>query len=380
MGPLKKLIISIATIIILLSLSYLPHDIGEFSLRFMALKVSTPVNLMLAACVVIWMGIKTILGLLKAVKSIFKVDENKIEKNSQDSLINLLFTENISDLTNQQKYHICEKYKNLKEAIECSLFEKFQILPKILWKISKTYEENTKLMIHKTKQNICKLIDDGNIEDALKHVYDVINKQLSYVPTIKDQILFLCKIKNLNFDPRKYKYNLSKQYIDEYIITAEMRNFHSSHDISILEKIYKNYPNNAEIAIELVKNSPNFSEKRIFSIIKNCFVEKPDRRLSIALLSIKKHENLFETALQITDSVPNNNIEKLWFLCTIASELGLTAKASEILQTIVKGYPEEVSQAIEFFILNLSKFSSNIELLQLIKGNIKNENRNNEVK
>ncbi len=374
MSFIKKLVISSILILILLSLSYVSYDIGEVSFKSFSTKVSMPANFVLAVLVIIWFAVNTLSSLLKWMFSIFKKNEIKTEKNSQNSLINLLFVKSISDIN---KYDVCDKYQNIKEAIECSLFYKLNKLPETLFETNKSKKTNIVLTIHKIKLNLCKYINDNNIETAAKLTEEVINKYPSYVNFIKEEMLYIATHIRLKFNPRKYKYNLSRKYINEYEATLAIREFNTTKNVAVLEKKLKKSPFNSKIAIEFIKNVSNISEKRIISVIKNCFSENPDRHLAESLFYLKKRENLFEMAMQITANVSNNDLEKLWFLCIIATKTGHISKASEILQTIMKNYSGELQKIIEFFVLNHAKFSKNIELIQLIKEFIKNEDRNN---
>lgn len=373
MSFLKKLLVFIIIIFALLLVSYSPYDIGKCSFEFMNIRISAPTNFVLMAFAIIYMGYTIIMSFLKFLRALLKNDNAKAEKESENSLINMLFSDNPY---NVNKYHVMEKHISLKEAIECYLFWKSKKLPRNLMVITKADEAIITLKVHKIKLNICKHIHDNHINVAACLVQKIIREHPSYTSVIKEQILQISKNMNLNFDPKKFKYGLSKQFIDEYAAITAMREFNESKNLTILEKACKNYPSNAEIVMNFIQHTPNISDKKIYLLVKQCFQGHPNRMLANTLLSMKHKENLFETAIQITASVSDDNIEKLWFLCIIATEAGHISKAVELFKLILTNHSSEQSDIIGFFILNYTKFSNNIELVQSIKERVQNADRN----
>lgn len=372
MSFLKKLLVFIIIIFALLLLSYSPYDMGKCSFEFMNVRVSAPTNFVLMAFAAIYMGYTIIVSFFKFLRALLKNDDAKAEKESENSLINMLFSDNPY---NANKYHVVEKHITLKEAIECYLFWKSKKLPRDLMVITKADEAIVTLKAYKIKLNICKHIHDNHISAAACLVQKIVREHPSYTSVIKEQILQISKNMNLNFEPKKFKYGLSKQFMDEYAAITAMREFNESKNLTILEKACKNYPSNAEIVMNVIQHTPDISDKKIYLLVKQCFQGRPNRILANALLSMQHKENLFETAIQITAPVSNDNIEKLWFLCIIATKAGHISKAVELFKLILTNYSSKQSDIIVFFILNHSEFSSNIELIQLIKERIRNADR-----
>jgi hypothetical protein len=343
----------------LVALSFLPIDIASVSFAYESLSVSVPLNIFVASLVSFVVITSRIVALVRFVRLLILGDKDKLDKYSQNSLISMVFSK--SSVTEPMSFRISEKYKSVKEAIICSSSERYCLLPPLLFNLS--IEKNRLLFIHKAKVNLQKHIKSNGIEEAVELVKMIIDSYPSGVNLIIDQIIELSEYHAFSFDPRKFKYELPPRDIARYYLAVAMREYRDFDDILILEKYNNLFSGNVEVVAILANNCQN--NKKILSYIKDGFAAKQDRRFAYLL---PKSELSLEQAEDIVSCVPENNIERLWFLCIVATENNLIGRASELISAIIASTECSVDEVIKFCFLNYSKFANNIDLLKCVKG------------
>lgn len=377
---LKKLFIFIAILICLFCISYLPEcAIGEFFFKHKLIEISTPANIALMFVVVIIFGISFTKNFIKYLSSLFRRDRNKKNIESLNAIIELILAKKISDVKAiLAKSHISNEHEPLKDAAICSVLEKSNVIYSKFFKLNDVSKKTNELLfVYEIKQNILKNIDGENYNNAASLVNEVVKNHYKYVYVIQDAILKLIGHEKIDFDPRKFKYNLSPKYVEKYTELLTLHDYYISKKVSLLEKFNKNYPGNVKVSkvlIEDISSSTTVSksdEKKILEIIKNGVEKNMDRSFAYSLLRIKNRPDMFEIAMMLVQNIADDNIEKLWFLCIVACDIGNISHACELLQKIIASSKCDIDDLFRFYILNHSKFSNNIELLQNLKGIIK---------
>jgi hypothetical protein len=357
MGPLKKLILFLGVVVCLFLLSYTPFNLGDLSFKFQKFEISTKVNFLLIAIITLVFLISCVNSIVEFVRNSWKIDD---EKENQERLIELLFQENAKSLSSNTE----SKYQRLERAIICHLYEVYNVDPPCL--LSSNPQDNKLLFAHENRVNIRRCLREHNISRAKALIMDTISRVPQYCRVIQNEILELSKLESLDFDPRQYRYNLPPNYVEKYMEVVAER---ERDDVSLLLRAHRNYPGNVGIALNLIKYLED--DKKIIEVIKKCFEKREDRRLAAGLLLLKNRENLLEIAEMIALK-GKKNVESLWFMCIIASELGHISMASALLGEIMRSGRSKADEVVKFFLVNHSKFAHDVELTTNIKEYIKN--------
>jgi uncharacterized integral membrane protein len=343
----------------LVAISFLPIDVASVSFAYDSLSVSIPLNIFVASVVASILVGSCIFAVVRFVRSVLSGDKEKLDKYSQNSLISMMFSK--ASVTDPMRFKISDKYRPLKEAVVCLLSEMYCILPPFLFNLS--CEKNELLFIRKAKINIQKLLKDNNMEEAVELAKTIINSYPKGVGLIINQIINLSGHCAFSFDPRKFKYELSPNDVTRYYLAIAMREYRESSDIAALEKYNGLFPGNVKIASILINHYQN--SKKALSIVKDGFAAVHDREFAYLL---PKSEDVIDQAEDIVSCASENNIERLWFLCIVATENNLTSKAAERLNAVISSSECSIDEVIKFCFLNYSKFANNIDLLKCVKG------------
>ncbi len=376
MKLIKRTIVCLILITCLFLISYTPYSVGETSFNFRSLNIIIPNNFVLIALIIIWLVYSYLFRIAEFLRSVFIDDRLKIEEASQNELINVLLSGQAVSSSKLADVVVCEKFTPLKEAIECFFVEQLGVKPEQYLDTAVENNKNKFLLAHKVKINITKCLQNKEYDRAKEEALRVIKSAPQYVDCIKEEILEIAKVVHFNFDPRRYKYDLSREYIkryDEYFVIAR---YNETKNLSLLEKHNRKHPGNFYIANIIIDNlllSSPINASKIINIVGDCFCAVPNRRLAKSLLCVDKQESLFETAQKITARVSDDNIEKLWFLTIVATELGHISKAVDIIKLIIAASEVDMNEITSFFLLNHSKFFKNIELLNLIRSKLDDE-------
>ncbi|MDR1488631.1 MAG: hypothetical protein LBI26_02740 [Holosporales bacterium] len=341
---IKKLFLYALSVVILFLISVLKYDVGVFYFKYKEIKTDLPTNILLIVLICVLFVISIIRSFLKTVRSLIKIEEQKRDFEEQKRLTEMILT--------HKNLQISDKYKMIKDALfldQISDIEQYK-------------KNNTLLFVYKIKDNINFFIKNNNIDGAVKLINIILGKFCGYINVVEDELLDLIKYTPLNFDPRKFKYNLSNEFTKKYLGIKAIR----SENTRELVSYNREYPGSFEIVAKLVQHT-----KKNISLIADCFNANPDRNL---LNLLKEEEKTLENAEIITKNVSDNNLEKLWFLCMLATETNLITKANEVFLKIVD---INADGAERFFIQNYSKFLKNTDLLKKIKEK-SNENKTNQ--
>ena len=202
---------------------------------------------------------------------------------------------------------------------------------------------------------------------------NVVNKSIKEYPSgtniIKNEILELAKqAKNerikFEFDAKKSKYKLSKQFIEKFYVELGFVEcaMSESNKLQILEKLYKNFPKNIRVMKYLLEFKTG---SETIDLIKKMFITKPDRNLAYIFLKLYNNNDNLEIAQKILNSVPDNNIEKIWFLLIVATKMQYYTKIKELITKV----NSEPLQLADFYVKNYEILSQDSEIIKKINGN-----------
>ena len=340
----------------LFALSYTPYQTGEFNFKYGLFELSMPGNFVLIICANILFIIITINKFFKLICKIF--GKNKY-KESQRGIIELLFSDadNINKVLS--KFVFLDKYKTIRDGILCYLFDKFKTIPAQFFDANQAKGESELLYIREAKINIIKHLSENNIKEAAKIAKEIIKMHPKYVPIIFDQILKLAQFDAITIDPEKYKYNLSLALIEKYYVIAALK-----HGKDKIIKYNKKYPGNFDLlkALSFLIQDNN----KFFKIAENCIIARPDRR--IAYIVAKKYN--IEKTLKLSNLIPNNNIEKLWFKCIANLEYGKEFALSNDIISIIQHPDCKINEITKFVICNYKKICNNAKIFEELRNKI----------
>ena len=240
-----------------------------------------------------------------------------------------------------RKTSITEKYKN----ITTSLIIKNNVKTNYL--LNKTGEKE--IDIHLLNNELAELLKLNKYSEALQLVNNILKQYKHEIAVIKDKILEIAKYAKENnikfkFNPRKSKYKLDKEFINDYEIEMEMINFKIINDnnskLKIVENLYKKFPLNKKIGLYLLKflieyKPTKYDDKKIISLVQSIFTANPNRDIAYLFIKLYNQNNTFEISQETLKDIPNDNIEKVWFLLIIATNMKLFHIIKELIKNII---------------------------------------------
>lgn len=295
------------------------------------------------------------------------------DQKSINNISKLILLSNEEFLEKFRNLSIIEKYKNITTALIIKNNVKTNYL------LNKTGVQE--IDIHLLNNELKELLEANKYSEALHLINNNIKKYNSEINIIKDKILEVakyCKKNNIKFkfNPKKSKYELDKKFINNYEIEMEIIDFKNTNDnnnkLKIVEYLYKKFPENQNTGLYLLQfleeyKPIKYNDSKIISLIQSIFISNPNRNLSYIFLKLYDKSNIFETSQEILKTIPNNNIEKIWFLLIIATHMKLFNIIQELISNIIEINTDEnnINELNEFFIKNYSILSTNSEIVQL---------------
>lgn len=363
----KKFWLFVLSIIIVSFLHIYTKDIGKIEFSLANKEITVGLYVISIAILSFWFSCFIIKSFFTWIISLFVKDKSAEEIRSINELAKLIVSSDYDISQNIEKISVIESMSVLKTAI-------------ILKQNIKTnrYIEKAGIPavdIHILKRDLQDLIKKQDLKNSINLVEKILKKYTEYVNLVRDEILEISKLAKLNdihfnFDPRKFKYNLPKSFIEKYLISLDMMDFEKESNpeakLKIIERIYKNYPHNifvANVFLDFIEPSNN--SKKIIEIIKASFELRPDRNFAYNLIKTGR-KDVFEVAQEISQNVSDNNIEKLWFLLIIATKLGFVQKSKELIKKIYDN--DETDEIFRFYVENQTELSKDSEIIEILKG------------
>ena len=303
------------------------------------------------------------------------------DKKLINNISKLILLNNNEFLEQFRNISITDKYKNIITA----LIIKNNIKTNYL--LNKT--EIKEIDIYLLNNELKELLELNKYSDALQLVNNIIKKYSYEINIIKDKILEVAKYSKENnikfkFNPKRSKYKLDKDFINNYEIEMEMINYKMINDnnnkLKIVEYLYKKFPDNKKAGLYLLQfleeyKPTKYNDTKIINLIQCIFVANPNRELAYMFLKLYNQNNIFEVSQSILNQVPNNNIEKIWFLLIIATNMKLFNIIKELITNIIIINPNNaeynvkqnnINELNKFFIKNYNILFTNPEIVQLL--------------
>lgn len=270
---------------------------------------------------------------------------------------------------------IIDKYKN----IMTSLIIRNGIKTNYL--LSKT--ELKEIDIYLLDKELAELLEYNKYSEALQLINTIIKKYSHEIHVVQDKIIKIAKYAKENnlefkFNPKKSKYNLGKEFISNYEIEIEMTNFNMTNDnndkLKIVEYLYKKFPLHKNTGLYLLQfleeyRPSKYSDEKIISLVHDIFVANPNRELAYIFLKLYRQSNIFEVSQKMLQTFPNNNIEKIWFLLIIATNMKLFNIIPELINNITECNRSIVNSNNNVIDVSKNIVESNKKTINISKNN-----------
>lgn len=241
---------------------------------------------------------------------------------------------------------------------------KFQILHIAILiknKLNIPYETNilpSEYRFYLMHQSLLLAIKANNYMQARNLVLEIYNIFPKFIGRISEEIIAVGKycIKNnldfnISFKNNKYKLEIEKATLNT--LTNE------NEKLKKIKELIRKAPNDKELHIEYIKLCPEIEKLSTF------FNRSPNRLLAYELVKIKQDNDTFNLAQQLTKNIPDTNIEKLWFLTIVATELKFNKYINELITKLLKLHEH---QAIyKFIIQHYNTFSDIPEVVECVQ-------------
>ncbi len=340
----------------LFAISYTPYQTGEFCFKYGVFEFSMPGNFLLIICANILFVILTINKILRLFHKLFL---KRKYRESQNGIIELLFSDldNVNNVLS--KFVFLDKYKLIRDGILCYIFEKFKAIPAQFFDTDHAKVASEVLYVKETRLNIIKHLSENNIKEAAILAQDIINKHPKYVVIIFDEILKLVGYDVIKIVPAKYKYNLPQRLIEKYEITYALK-----HGEQAIIKCNKKYPGSYEL-ISVLDNIIT-SDTKFLQIVQECVKSNPDRR--IATIVAKRYG--CDAVIKMCDTMDNGSIEKLWFRCYANLACGMDIAMSNDLLSIIAHKSCNIEEVMRFVIQNYKSLCNNAKIFDTLQVKI----------
>ena len=284
-------------------------------------------------------------SIVKRIRSAFRKSTDTETQKSIQNLAQLIVADDYNFPDLYKKTSITESLQVLKIALAIKRVKQQRDIF-VFSTIEKTGIKCVDIYIE--KMQLQKMITSGEILSSVKAAKKVIKSYECYVSIVGDELLEIAKMAKENsipfeFEPNKFKYNLSQKYIDRYYIELKLIDFkicdNFEEKIAILINLHKRHPQNTEILyklLEYVKLYPSnkYDVEWQLQMMKITLSTKPNRRIAKYLLETQKSA-ILEVARDAMTCIPDANIEKLWILLIIAVEKKFMVQARDLLKKLV---------------------------------------------
>jgi hypothetical protein len=229
-----------------------------------------------------------------------------------------------------------------------------------------------------TKLRLHDLISNGELMQAISIANVTMKKHQHLVPVVQEEILDIASLARkggvpFSFNPRKFRYGLSREFIARYIVTIGLLEAEAEQSVTkkikIIEGILDAYPGDTNVLITLLEllqmvDQVVYSDKKLLQIIGRSATSNPSRRLAEYLLKFNRSD-VFEIAQNFMRIVDNNNVEKLWLLLIIATSNGLITKVRDLVSRIIE--LDKSTEIYKFYMNNITVLSADQEIVRMLK-------------
>lgn len=237
--------------------------------------------------------------------------------------------------------------------------------------------------IYLIKTELAKHLKNVNTNAAIELANKAIKNYYENIEVISDELLALAKLAKksdikFSFDPSKFKYNLSQQFIEEYNCSLALVDFESESNfdkkLKIIENLRKNYSANIDITKTYLDFAfdNNIDEKKILNAIKDSLSVNPNREIAPYLLKLNR-KDIFELTQSYLSNIGDKNIEKLWILLIISTQLQYIHIAEDLIYKILE--LGELDELCRFYITHYSELSKDESIILAINKRLDNGNK-----
>lgn len=206
--------------------------------------------------------------------------------------------------------------------------------------------------IYIIRQEFRELLDAGEIMASITLAEDIMQNYSKEICIVKDELLEIAikaRKNNLefNFEPSKFRYELTQKYINEYNVKLTLIDFEKTVNINkkfeILKRLHKEYVTRSDLLCLLLDFYDKYSQVGhipydtawVLKTIEETISVNPNRIIATYLLKIGRND-IFELAQSMMANISENNIEKNWILLQIAMEKRFNLQAKELAKRLIK--------------------------------------------
>ena len=299
-------------------------------------------------------------GIVKRIVSLFRKSTDTDTHKSIHNLAQLIVSDDYHFMDLYKKTSITENLRSLKIALALKRV-KLQSDIFAYRNIAKTGIKCVDIYIE--KMQLQKRINAGEVLSAVRSAEKVIKAYDCYVTVIEDELVEIAKMAKENsiqfeFEPEKFKYNLSLKYIERYTIELRLIDFkicdNFEEKIEILINIHKRYPQNTAILYKLLEYaklhaSDKYNVDWQLQMMKLTLSTNPHRGIAKYLLETQKSA-ILEVARDAMACIPDLNIEKLWILLLIAIEKKFMVQVKDLLRKLLA--EDKTDDVFKFLVCN----------------------------
>lgn len=312
-------------------------------------------------------------SLCRGICSIFSRDKATKEEKSIKEIVNLIVSDDKDFIQLYEKTAVVDNLRVLKVAL--ALKRNFNVKRRF----EKTGMHCVDIYI--IRKELQGLLNVGEIRAAITLAEDIVQNYAKEIYIIKDELLEIAvraKKNNLafNFEPGKFKYELTQRYINEYDIRLKLIDYETTGNadkkFEILKRLHNEYVTRVDLLCILLDFYNEYSQlgnvpydtNWVLKTIAETISVNPNRVVATYLLQIGRND-IFELAQSMMANVSESNIEKNWILLKIAIEKRFNLQAKELAKRLIKA--EELNDVREL----ISSHPKVIEIFLEIKNDIK---------
>lgn len=292
-------------------------------------------------------------------RSIYKIRQCFVDRRAINKLAkNILYPQNLSKISVPAKFQQLHTAILIKNGFTLS-YTPEGILPEC--------------QFYLIQQRLYLAITENNYTQAIKITKEICNTFPQFINRISKEIILIekyCIRNNLDFNINLGRRN--RRLSDNYKLEMEkikLENISNEHDkIKKVKELLKKAPDDKDLQLEYIKLCPEIEKK--LKLISIFFNRSPNRYLAYELVKIKKDKDTFFWAQRITQNIPDTNIEKLWFLVIVATELKFNKYISGLIIKLLK--LNERQTIYEFFVRYYGTFSKMPDLIEIVQDDVNN--------
>ena len=369
---LRKFCIFIFAITLIAILQMYAREFGRFEFVLYNQVFSIGCYIICLGIVFVYFVIFLVKSFFYGICSIFSKDKATKEEKSIKGIARLIVSDEKDFIQLYENTAVTDNLKILKVALALKRGDNTQR------HFEKTGTHCVDIYI--IRQELQALLRIGEIQKAVVLAEDIIQHYAKEICIIEDELLEIAvKAKQnhlrFNFEPSRFKYELTQRYVNEYEIKLKLLDFEAidndSKKFEFLKRLHKEYVARIDLLCLLL----DFYEKHsqighipydanwVLKTIEETISINPNRRVATYLLRIGRHD-IFELAQLMMANISESNIEKNWILLKIAIEKKLNLQAKELAKRLIK--TEELRDIREL----ITNHPNVMEIFQEIKNDI----------